>query len=61
MIQPNNEAKFDIREGLLYEIGAGEKIVIIKKLIRKNSPNGVILAMKSTEKHTLSFQKTIRP
>ena len=31
------------------------------KLIRKNPPNGVILAMKSTEKQTLSFQETTRP
>ena len=30
----------------------------IEKLIRKNSPNDVILAMKSTEKQALSFQET---
>ena len=28
------------------------------KLIRRNPPNGVILALKSTEKQTLSFQET---
>ena len=30
------------------------------KLIRKNPPNSVILAMKSTAKQTLSFQETTR-
>ena len=30
----------------------------IENIIRKNPPNGVMLAMKSTEKQTLSFQET---
>ena len=33
----------------------------IKKLIRKSPPNGVMLAMNSTEKQTFSFQETTRP